>query len=350
MEISPTIFIVPTGIGCEVGGFAGDALPTAKLLASASGCLITHPNVMNGGTLSEKDKNIFYVEGYSLDRLAKGEIALKRVKKQKIGIIFDSAIDNEILVRHLQVADACVSTLGINVHSYVVTKKPLNVFIDSDSSKMSGGTIENPDTLIDAGKCLIEKGVTAIAIVAKFPDDSDLPETNTYREGKGVDPISGVEAVISHLLSKFLKIPCAHAPALNPIELNEKLDPRAAAEEIGYTFLPSVLIGLSNAPDIIELPNNYELITLHPNQIDSIVVPDGALGGEAVLAGIEKGLNIISVKNKNTLKVTNEFFDYPNLFKVNNYLEAAGVILAIRRGINLNSIKRPLKKIQKYSY
>ena len=40
MENSPTIFIVPTGIGCEVGGFAGDALPTAKLLASASGCLI----------------------------------------------------------------------------------------------------------------------------------------------------------------------------------------------------------------------------------------------------------------------------------------------------------------------
>ena len=135
MEISPTIFIIPTGIGCELGGFAGDALPTAKLLASASGCLITHPNVMNGGSLSEKDKNIFYVEGYSLDRLAKGEIALKRVKQQKIGIIFDSAIESEIFVRHLQVADACVSTLGINVHSYVVTKKPLNVVVDPDSSK-----------------------------------------------------------------------------------------------------------------------------------------------------------------------------------------------------------------------
>jgi len=165
MENSPTIFIVPTGIGCEVGGFAGDALPTAKLLASASGCLITHPNVMNGGTLSEKDKNIFYVEGYSLDRLAKGEIALKRVKQQKIGIIFDSAIESEILVRHLQVADACVSTLGINVHSYVVTKKPLNIVIDSDSSKISGGIIENPDTLIDAGKCLIEKGVFSLPTI-----------------------------------------------------------------------------------------------------------------------------------------------------------------------------------------
>ena len=51
MENSPTIFIIPTGIGCEVGRFAGDALPTAKLLASASGCLITHPNVMNGLSL-----------------------------------------------------------------------------------------------------------------------------------------------------------------------------------------------------------------------------------------------------------------------------------------------------------
>ena len=350
MEISPTIFIVPTGIGCEVGGFAGDALPTAKLLASASGCLITHPNVMNGGTLSEKDKNIFYVEGYSLDRLAKGEIALKRVKQQKIGIIFDSAIEKEILVRHLQVADACVSTLGINVHSYVITKKPLNIVIDSDSSKISGGTIENPDTLIDAGKCLIEKGVTAIAIVAKFPDDPDSLETNIYREGKGVDPIAGVEAVISHLISKFLKVPCAHAPALNPIELNENLDPRAAAEEIGYTFLPSVLIGLSNAPDIIELPAKNESISLHPDQIESIVVPNGALGGEAVLAGIEKGLNIIAVKNQKTLKVTNEFYDYPNLFEVDNYLEAAGIILAIKKGINLDSVKRPLKKIQQCFY
>jgi len=33
----------------------------------------------------------------------------------------------------------------------VITKKPLNLVIDSDSSKISGGTIENPDTLIDAG-------------------------------------------------------------------------------------------------------------------------------------------------------------------------------------------------------
>ena len=349
METSPTIFIIPTGIGCEIGGFAGDALPTAKLLATASGCLITHPNVMNGGSLSEKDKNIFYVEGYSLDRFARGEIGLRSVKQQKLGIIFDSSIEHELIVRHLQVADACVATLGINVESYVLTKEPLGVVIDSDSSRISGGLIENPDTLIEAGKRLIEKGITAIAIVAKFPDDLDLKETNNYREGKGVDPISGVEAVISHLISKFLKVPCAHAPALNPIELNERLDPRAASEEIGYTFLPSVLISLSNAPNLVELPNKKELITLHPDQIESIVIPNGAFGGEAVLAGIERGLNIISVKNKNILQLDNQIFDYPNLMEVGNYFEAAGVILALRKGINIKSIKRPLKNIQEIS-
>ena len=348
MEISPTIFIVPTGIGCEIGGFAGDALPIAKLLASASGCLITHPNVMNGGSLAEKDKNIFYLEGYSLDRFARGEIGLRSVKKQKIGIIFDSAIENEILVRHLQVADACVATLGINVDSYVITKKPLGIVVDSGSSRMSGGIIKNPDTLIEAGKFLIEKGSTAIAIVAKFPDEQDLNETNAYREGKGVDPISGVEAVISHLISKYLKVPCAHAPALKPIEFNEKLDPRAAAEEIGYTFLPSVLIGLSNAPDLVELSNKNELMTIHPDQLESIVVPNGALGGEAVLACAERGLNIISVKNKNILRVTNQLLDYPNLIEANNYLEAAGIVLSIKKGINLSSIKRPLKRVKKF--
>ena len=346
MAISPTIFIIPTGIGCEIGGFAGDALPAAKLLASASGCLITHPNVMNGGSLSEKNKDIFYVEGYSLDRFIKGEIGLKSVKQQKIGIIFDSGIHPQLLMRHLQVADACVSTLGIDVDSYVLTKEPLGIVIDTKSQGISGGLIENPDTLIEAGEKLIDKGITAIAIVANFPDNLDLIETNLYREGKGIDPIAGVEAVISHLISKYLKVPCAHAPALSPIEFNENLDPRAASEEIGYTFLPSVLIGLSNAPDLIELTDKNENITLHPSHIESIVIPSGALGGEGVLAGIERGLNIIAVKNENILNFDNQNLNYSKLIEVDNYFEAAGLILALRDGINPKSIQRPLNKIE----
>ena len=47
----PTLLVIPTGIGCELGGYAGDAIPAARLLAAASGCLITHPNVMNAAAL-----------------------------------------------------------------------------------------------------------------------------------------------------------------------------------------------------------------------------------------------------------------------------------------------------------
>jgi len=346
MRTSPTILVIPTGIGCEIGGFAGDALPVAKLLASASGCLITHPNVMNGGMLSEKDERIFYVEGYSLDRFARAEIGLKKVNQQKIGIIFDNNIENEILLRHIQVADACIATLGIDIASYVITEEPVGIVISDELSALSSGYVRNPKTLIKAGKKLINQGITAIAIVTRFPDEIDFENVNLYREGKGIDVISGVEAVISHLISKYLKVPCAHAPALAPINLKINLDPRAAAEEIGYTFLPSVLIGLSTAPDLIDLPDFNNSITVSPYEIESIVVPSGALGGEAVLAFMERDLNIIAVKNEGVLNVSSKWFDYNKLFKVDNYLEAAGLLTSFREGINYNSIKRPLKTIK----
>ena len=343
MKIVPTIFIVPTGIGCDIGGFAGDALPAAKLLASASGCLITHPNVMNGGALSEYDERILYVEGYSLDRFAKGELGLKKVNRQKIGIIFDSEIESNLLTRHLQVADACIATLGINLSSYVITNHPIGVVLsDTRSGVSSSGYIKNPDELINAAERLIKKGITAIAIVTKFPDNLDCNDIDSYRKGQGIDSISGVEAVISHLISKYFQVPCAHSPAFAQLEIEEKLDPRAASEEIGFTFLPSVLIGLSKAPNLVQLPAEDPNNILYPDELEAIIVPNGALGGEAVLASMERGVNVISVKNSSALNVCSKYFNYPNLIEVENYFEAAGLILSIREGINPKSIRRPI--------
>tara|TARA_Y100001978_G_C23653501_1_gene414743 strand:- start:548 stop:1306 length:759 start_codon:yes stop_codon:yes gene_type:complete len=248
-------------------------------------------------------------------------------------------------LRHLQVADACIATLGINISSYVITEEPVGIVICNESSGLSNGYIDNPETLLNAGKKLINQGVTAIAIVTRFPDELNSENVNLYREGKGIDIIAGVEAVISHLISKYLKLPCAHAPALSPIELKKDLDPRTAAEEIGYTFLPSVLIGLSNAPNLIDLPSSNESISIYPNDIESIVVPNGALGGEAVLACMERNINVISVHNRGVLNVTDKWFDYKKLFKVENYFEAAGLLLSLREGINHKSLMRPLKSI-----
>ena len=71
-------------------------------------------------------------------------------------------------------------------------------------------------------------------------------------------------------------------------------------------------------------------------------MPSGALGGEAVLACMERRLNIIAVKNQGVLDVDNKKLMYPKTIEVNNYFEAAGILLAAREGINHKSIKRPL--------
>lgn len=44
------------------GGYAGDALPSARLLSHVTDWLVTHPNVMNGATLYWPIKNALYVE------------------------------------------------------------------------------------------------------------------------------------------------------------------------------------------------------------------------------------------------------------------------------------------------
>ncbi|NDG03499.1 MAG: DUF3326 domain-containing protein, partial [Synechococcaceae bacterium WBB_34_004] len=93
MNPLPTLLIIPTGIACEQGGFAGDALPAARLLAAASGCLISHPNVLNGASLYWSDQRIHYVEGWALDGFARGDWRLSPCRRQRIGVLFDAAIE-----------------------------------------------------------------------------------------------------------------------------------------------------------------------------------------------------------------------------------------------------------------
>ena len=301
----PTLMVVPTGIGCEIGGYAGDALPSARLLAAASGCLITHPNVMNGAALYWSDSRIHYVEGYGLDRFAAGDWALRPVRRQRIGLLLDAGIEAELAQRQIQVAEACRATLGLDIGPVLRSDQPLGVSLDRGPSGASWGRLEHPDALLRAGERLRDAGATAIAVVARFPEDLGSDALTSYRQGSGVDALAGAEAVISHLLVRHLQMPCAHAPALAPLPLDPQLDPRAAAEELGYTFLACVLVGLSRAPDLID---TTAALTgdLQASQIGAAVVPEGALGGEAVLACVERGIPVISVANPSLLTVTSE--------------------------------------------
>ena len=197
---------------------------------------------------------------------------------------------------------------------------------------------------------LLRKGCTAIAVVARFPEEEekggeegmsggyDAELFNAYREGEGVDAIAGVEALISHVITKKLGVPCAHAPAFDMrqagYEPYPNTAPKACAEELGYTFLPCVLANLRRAPSLVPLPlplsqsdksqsdsvaseSDVDSVTgaglgmsfhagleggamamgaITAADVDAVVVPSTALGGPAVLALAARGVLVVAVE------------------------------------------------------
>ena len=329
------VLIVPTGIGAAIGGYAGDALPVARAIATVADRLITHPNVLNGAQLYWPMANTLYVEGYGLDKFAAGSWGLRPVHQNRVGLILDAAIEPELKLRHLQAVDASRATLGLDATDYIVTDAPLQVELRGSDSA-SWGTIGNPDSLLRAAETLIEKRkIEAIAVVARFPDDTDSIELQQYRHGSGIDPIAGAEAVISHLLVRTFQIPAAHAPALLPLPPDPHISPRAAAEELGYTFLPCVLAGLSRAPQFIVSSDKPQPGDIWADQVDAIVIPATAAGGSAVLSFSQiQTAQIIAVRENTTkLQVTPEDLGI-KAHLVNSYLEALGLLVARRAGIS----------------
>lgn len=356
------VLIVPTGIGCAIGGYAGDALPVARAVAQVCDRLITHPNVLNGAQLYWPEDNISYVEGYALDQFAAGHWGLEPVHRNRIGLVLDRAIEPELRQRHVQVADAARATLGLEIADYVVTDEPLGVTLKTAASGASWGTIERPDSLLRAVEKLIEQtGAEAIAVVARFPDEPENEALQQYRQGQGVDGLAGAEAVISHLVVQRFQLPCAHAPALQPLPLDPTVSPRAAAEEIGYTFLPCVLVGLSRAPQyrkILYQRNSQEQnkivepATGHyvcASQVRAVVAPASACGGSAVLSLGAAGATLVAVdENETALDVPPEPLGL-KMIRVRSYLEALGVLVSDRTGIDprrLNPRITPLKRLR----
>jgi len=344
-----TVLIVPTGIGAAIGGYAGDALPVARVMAQVCDRLITHPNVLNGAQLYWPLNNTYYVEGYGLDRFASGQWGLQPVRQNKVGLLLDAAIEPELRLRHLQAADAVRATLGLELTDYVITDAPLDIELRTAQSGTSWGTIGNSASLLRAAEKLItQAGADAIAVVARFPDDIDAVQLDNYRQGTGVDPLAGAEAVISHLIVRQFQIPAAHAPALSPIPVDPNVAPRAAAEELGYTFLPCVLVGLSRAPQFVTNRNNLSDL-IWADQIDAVVIPATACGGSAVMSLSNSPATIITVaENSTKIEVPPEPLGMKTI-RVHSYLEALGVLAACRAGISINALRPDIQSLRRLS-
>lgn len=290
------VFIVPTGVGASIGGYAGDASGVARMF-SKIGKLIVNPNVVNAAVFSGIDENMLYTEGYIIDEFFKGNITLRESKNNKIGIIFDKSIPEYVLNVHINTINAVKTVYGIDIFDYEITKEPVGVEFFVNENGISSGIIKNADTLIKAGNNLKNKGAQALGIVCLFDNSDD----EDYENADGVDPVGGVEGIISHIISRELKLPCAHAPAFSDINIPTRIvNPKAAAEYITPTFLPCILLGLNNAPQIVSCEDKQDS-DYSIDDVNSLIVPFNSLGSIPVLQAAERGIRIFAVKGNSTI-------------------------------------------------
>ncbi len=123
------------------------------------------------------------------------------------------------------------------------------------------------------------------------------------------------------------------------------VDPRIAPEAVSTAFLHCVLKGLHRSPRII----TDKMVFTHPGvltaaDVSCLVMPDGCVG-LPTLPALQQGIPVIAVR-ENRNRMRNELGKLPfgpgKLFIAENYPEAVGIMTALKAGVALSSVRRPL--------
>ncbi len=320
------IFVIPTGVGCRIGGHAGDALPAAKLIASVCDNLIVHPNVVNAAYTNEMTENMLYVEGSMLDSFLLGKISLQKVYGNSILFLV-----NKITDEMTNYVNAAKHTIGVSIEMREFPI-PLEAKGWVDQNGLAGGEISG---ISEAGyfieECKLKYPFDAIAIATSVGVDEQI--ILNYLSGKiRTNPWGKAESLISSQLSYKFKVPVAHAPVeydsdfwLN-YEKKHIILPRQAAEMSTSNFIHCVFKGLHKAPRISQTSRGGV------SGIDWIIIPD------SVDNNIYKssGVRIMSVKSNKHCAGKMKHSDI-DAFAA-DYVEAAGMLCAYKSGIDLGSV------------
>ncbi len=325
------VMIVPTGIGAEIGGHAGDATPAARLLAACCDTLITHPNVLNASDINEMPENCLYVEGSMLDLFLRGEISLRKVRQNKILVAVNAPV-NEDTVNSVSAAR---TTLGADIEIVELDHRLVmrSEFFVTDGGAASG-YIRGWEELVEQVQ---ELDFDVLAVQSRI--DVDREVALNYLEHGGVNPWGGVEALLSRIVSDRLCAPVAHAPLESNVFENMKMvaDPRMAAEFVSVSYLHCVLKGLHRAP--LAAAADYARADLNVWDVDALVTAHGCVGPPH-RACLDHGIPVIAVRENRTI-----FSEEPKDFiYVENYHEAAGHLMCMRAGILSGSVRRPVTK------
>ena len=343
--------LIPTGIGAAIGGHAGDATPVAQLMASVCDNLVIHPNVVNASDINEMPANALYIEGSVLSRLIMGTVGIQPVRANQVLVLLHPHPDRVFTNLAINAVNAARSSYGLNCPRVIEMDRPLVMSPDYTGSERAAGTVEGFENLC----YLLDKyrgEYDAIAIASVISTPLHYYSDYFWSDGDMVNPWGGVESMLTHTISSMYDLPSAHAPMLESQAVLDietgVVDPRMAAEVISVSFLQCVLKGLQRSPNIIRDPEAMrDPGVLTARDISCLVIPDGCLG-LPTFAALEQGIQVIAVReNVNLMKNDLEALPWASgqLHIVDNYWEAAGVLSAIRTGIEPSAVRRPLRSI-----
>lgn len=348
------LLLVPTGIGAEIGGHSGDAGPIARLLAQSCDNLITHPNVVNASDINELPDNGLYVEGSVISRLLMGTVGIQKVRSNRVMLVIDKHEDKLFYESAINAVSAARAAMGLNCPVTVVMDDKITMRSLYSSSGRAVGRVDNFENICEVLDSYHEDyDAVAISTVIRVPQNFHID----YYLQDVINPWGGVEAMLTHAVSLLYNIPSAHSPMLESREILDLdlgvVDPRKSAEIISVTFLHSILKGLHKSPRIVDNPPlNGRGNVITAANISCLIIPEGCIG-LPTLAALEQGIPVIAVReNKNRMQNRLEELPFKNgkLFVVDNYLEAVGVINALRAGVSVESVRRPLEYTKVSSY
>lgn len=345
------VLVIPTGIDAAIGGHSGDGAPVARLLAASCDNLITHPNVVNAADVNEQSENTLYVEGSIISRLLMGAVGLQKVRSNRVVLIIDKHHENFFNEAAINSASVARVALGLDCPQVIKMNDKVSMRSLYSSSGRAVGRIEHLEYLCEILKeYRSQYDAVALSTLVDFPDHF---HKDYFREDMEdmVNPWGGVEAMLTHTISILFDIPSAHSPMMPSMKIHDidvgVVDPRKSAEALTTTSLHCVLKGLHKSPRIISNP----LLHKHPAlltvaDVSCLVIPDGCVG-LPTLAALEQGIPVIAVKeNKNRMQNTLQDLPFApgKLFVVENYLEAVGVMNALKAGVTTESVRRPLSR------
>jgi Protein of unknown function (DUF3326) len=351
------VSIIPTGVRAEVGGFAGDATPSVNILAKACDYLVVNPNSVTASDLYYASDNVLYLEGNLICHLLLGHTTLIPETRSKIGVVIEKAEE-----KYLNVVFNAINALrtvgGINIEPVIVTGEPVSTECIFSPYGHASGKFEGIEDLMKALDVVTQTDTTAVALSTSLSVEDEVKKQ--YFNGEIMpNPWGGAEAILTHMTTNFYPFTAAHSPLcldFSEEELNILYtlgDPRDGAELISTAFLCSTLKGLTHSPRLAKfdapLPSGCQGISVE--NVSAVVMPESTVGNIPFFAALEQNIPVILVRDNHTqYEITPSILGIDHsqrkIYYVNSYMEAAGLLLALRHGIAPEATTRPMPQIK----